>query len=183
MIGPDSALMLDANNAYDRDSALHFARRVEQYDIAWLEEPVAMDDLPGCAYVAAHTPIPVALGENHYTRWSTREIWDYKAGSIIQADPTVMGGITDYLNVCGMASACSFKLAPHCFHDLNVQLALARPEIMCLEYMDAESDIFNIQLVIENPVLAVNGMCTAPDGPGHGLVLDEKAVARYLYEG
>ena len=48
--------------------------------------------------------------------------------------------------------------------------------------MDAASDVFNIQKVLENPVPAVNGFIRAPKGPGHGLILNEKAVKKYLIE-
>ena len=46
--------------------------------------------------------------------------------------------------------------------------------------MDQNSALFLIQKVIENPVTAKNGIVRAPEGAGHGLVLDEKAVERYL---
>lgn len=180
-IGPDCRLMLDANCGYDPETILPMAAKFERYDITWLEEPVAVDDLPNCAYVASKVSMPVALGENHFTRWQMREIIDAKAARIIQADPTVMGGVTEYLNVCGVAATYGIKLAPHCFHDFSVQLALARPEIMILEYMDAESDVINIQKILKNPVPAVNGMVKAPEGPGHGLLLDEAALQKYLY--
>lgn len=181
-LGPDCRLMLDANCGYDPETIIPMAHKFAQYDITWLEEPVAVDDLPNCAYVASRIPMPVALGENHFGRWQFREILEHKAGQIIQADPTVMGGFTEYMNLVGLSATYGFKLAPHCFHDINVQLGLARPEIMILEYMDEASDVINVQKILQNPVPAVNGMVRAPEGAGHGLILDEKAVAKYLYE-
>jgi L-alanine-DL-glutamate epimerase-like enolase superfamily enzyme len=181
VIGPECMLMLDANCGYDPETIIAMARKFEKYDITWLEEPVALDDLPNCAYVSERVSMPVALGENHFTRWAFREILEHKAGRIIQADPTVMGGFTEYLNVVGMCATYGIKLAPHCFHDINIQIALARPEIMILEYMDAASDVINIQKILQNPVPAVNGMIKAPEGPGHGLLLDEKAAQKYAY--
>ena len=182
-IGPNCQLMLDANCGYDPETIIPMAAKFEKYDITWLEEPVPVDDLTNCAYVASKISMPIAIGENHFTRWAFREIIDHKAGRIIQADPTVMGGITEYLNLVGVAATYGIKLAPHCFHDVNVQIALARPEIMCVEYMEAESDVINIQKIFENPVLAENGMVKAPEGAGHGLILNERAVEKYLYLG
>nr|WP_312576122.1 mandelate racemase/muconate lactonizing enzyme family protein [Sedimentibacter sp.] len=181
-IGPNCKLMVDANCGYDPETIISMARKFEKYDISWVEEPIAVDDLPNCAYVASKISMPVAIGENHFTRWAFREIIDHKAARIIQADPTVMGGFTEYLNLSGVAATYGIKLAPHCFHDINIQVALARTEVICLEYMDAESDVINVQKILENPVPAVNGMIKAPEGPGHGLILNEKAVEKYLYE-
>jgi L-alanine-DL-glutamate epimerase-like enolase superfamily enzyme len=180
-IGPDCRLMLDANCGYDPETIISMAAKFEKYDITWVEEPVALDDLPNCAHVAERISMPVAIGENHFTRWAFREIMEHKAARIIQADPTVMGGFTEYLNVVGMAATYGLKLAPHCFHDVNIQIALARPEVMILEYMDAASDVINVQRILKNPVPAIKGMVRAPEGPGHGLILDEKAVQKYLY--
>lgn len=179
-IGPDCHLMLDANCKYDPETIIPMAKKFEQYDIYWLEEPVGVDELPNCAFVASKVSMPVAIGENHFTRWAFREIIEHKAARILQADATVMGGITEYLNLAGVAATYGIKLAPHCFHDINVQVALARPEIIYLEYMDAASDVINVQKIIQNPVEAVNGKVRAPEGPGHGLLLDEKAVMKYL---
>ena len=181
VIGPDAQLMLDANCGYDVDTIIAMARKFEKYDITWIEEPVKVDDLPGCAYVAKNITTPVAMGENHYTRWPFRDMIERGCCRYIQADATLMGGFTEYINVVGLAATYDIKLAPHCFHDMHIQLALARPEIVILEYMDAASDVINIQKVLQNPVPAQKGMIRAPEGPGHGLLLDEAAMKKYLH--
>ena len=180
IIGPKAQLMLDANCFYDPETIIAMSKKFEKYDITWLEEPIEVDDLPNCAYVARHISMPVAMGENHFTRWQVRELIEHKCCRYIQADPTVMGGFTEYLNVVGAAAMYGIKLSPHCFHDINVQIGLARPEIYMLEYMDAASDIFNIQEIMENPVIAKNGMVRAPEGHGHGLIIDETSYKKYI---
>ena len=179
VIGKDSMLMVDANNAYDVPGAIRMAKRFEEYDVAWFEEPVAMDQLNNCAQVAAAVSMPVAIGENHFTRWDFKEIIDQKAASILQGDPTLMGGITEWLNLAGTAATYGVTLAPHWTHDVNVNVALARPEVKIVEYFEAETDVFTFQKVLKNPVKACRGMVCAPGAPGHGLELDEKAVAKF----
>lgn len=182
-IGPESRLMVDANCCYQPDEVYRLARRAEEYELSWIEEPVAVDDLDTCAMVAQKIDIPVALGENHYGRWQFRDILDKKAGRIIQAGPTVCGGFTEYLKIAGMCAGKGVKMSPHCFHDVGVQMALAVPEVLAVEYMEADGDVFNIQRIIQNPVLADHGMVKAPEGPGHGLILDEAALERYRWDG
>ncbi|MGI5963435.1 MAG: mandelate racemase/muconate lactonizing enzyme family protein [Lawsonibacter sp.] len=180
-IGPDCKLMVDANCCYEPNTAVTLAKRIEEYNINWIEEPVAVDDLETCAWVANRIPMPVALGENHYGRWQFREILEKGAGRVIQAGPTTCGGFTEYQKIAGMCAGKGVKMAPHCFHDIGVQVALAVPEVLAVEYMEASGDVFNIQRILQNPVLAVDGKIRAPQGPGHGLLLDEKAMEQYLY--
>ncbi len=178
-IGDHSDLMIDANNAWDANTAINIGKRLYEYNIKWLEEPVPIDDLPGCARVAEELSIPIAIGENHFTRWDFREIIDIKAAKILQGDPTLMGGITEWLNIAGVAATYGIALAPHWTHDFNIQVGAARPEVMVMEYFEAESDVFNFQLVLTNPVKAVDGFINLPQEPGHGLFLDQEAIKHY----
>lgn len=180
LIGPDCQLMLDAFCAYDPDTIIPMARKFEKHDITFLEEPVPLDDIPGCAHVAANVSMPVAMGESHYTMAQFRDIINSRAARILQPDVAYVGGITGFIQYAGIAAFHGLKLAPHWCHDLSVQLALSIPEVMGLEYMDEDSALFLIQKVIANPVKAKDGFVEAPEGPGHGLILDEKAVASYL---
>lgn len=178
-IGPDCKLMVDANCGYEPEVIIPLAKKMEEYDLTWIEEPVPLDDLRKCERVAKSTSIPIAMGENHFGRWQFRDIIERDCASVIQADPTVCGGFTEYRKLSGMCSAYGLRMAPHCFHDISVQMGLAMPNVTILEYMDVAGDSINVQRIIENPVVAVNGMVRAPEGPGHGLIMDKAAVERY----
>ena len=73
-VGPDVKLMVDANCAYRYYEAIQFAKRIEEYDIFWFEEPVAPDDYDGHRKLAQATSIPIATGENEYTRYGFRDL-------------------------------------------------------------------------------------------------------------
>ncbi len=90
-----------------------------------------------------------------------------------------MGGITEWLSLAGFAATNGISLAPHWTHDLNIHVALARPEVKIVEYFEAETDVFNVQKILLNPVKAVHGMVRAAEGAGHGLMLDRQAVDHY----
>ncbi len=179
VIGQNARLMVDANCGYEPHIIIRLAHKLEQYNLTWIEEPVALDDLEKCAWVAKNTSIPIAIGENHFGRWQFKDIIEKEAASIIQADPTVCGGFSEYKKLSGMCSAYGLHMAPHCFHDITVQIGLALPNVDILEYMDLAGDSINVQRIIKNPVRAINGMVSAPSGNGHGLVLDYAAVEKY----
>lgn len=179
VIGDNSDLMIDANNAYDVYTAIKMGKEFEKIGMRWFEEPVAKDDLKNCAIVAERLNTPIAIGENHFTRWDFREIMENKAASIFQGDPTLMGGITEWLKIAGYAAIYGLSLAPHWTHDVNVQVGAARSEVLILEYFEEESDVFNFQKLLKNPIKAKNGYIYPPEGPGHGLELNKEAFEKY----
>ena len=73
-IGPDVKLLVDANCAYRYYEAIQFARRIEEYDIFWFEEPVAPGRLRGAPQAGGGDRIPIATGENEYTRYGFRDL-------------------------------------------------------------------------------------------------------------
>jgi L-alanine-DL-glutamate epimerase-like enolase superfamily enzyme len=68
-LGEDVRLMVDVNQRLDVAGNLRQAAVLEDLDLVWYEEPVLADDLAACAEVARAIRIPVATGENNYTRY------------------------------------------------------------------------------------------------------------------
>ena len=91
-IGPDIKLMVDANNAYAAYEAIELARKIEPFDVFWFEEPVAPDDYRGHAQVAKATAIPIASGENEYTRYGFRDLIEHESAAILNADAQIPRG-------------------------------------------------------------------------------------------
>src|ERR1700733_4514671 len=73
-VGLDVKLMVEATYAYRYYEAIQIAKRMEQYDIFWFEEPVAPDDYDGHRKLAQAPSIPIATGENEYTRYGFRDL-------------------------------------------------------------------------------------------------------------
>ena len=61
-------------------------RRRDVDDVFWFEEPVAPDDYIGHAQIAAASAIPVATGENEYTRYGFRDLIEHRSAAIFNAD-------------------------------------------------------------------------------------------------
>ena len=78
-VGPDIHLLVDANNAYNRIDALKMGRELERRNIYWFEEPLSPDDIEGCAELQRKLDIPIAIGENEYTRWGFKQLIEANA--------------------------------------------------------------------------------------------------------
>ncbi len=51
VIGPDTALYVDANGGYTAAQAIRMARWMDEFGVTWFEEPVSSQDLAGLAAV------------------------------------------------------------------------------------------------------------------------------------
>jgi D-arabinonate dehydratase len=182
-LGPEVRLAVDANNAWrDAASAIRVARMLENYDIWWLEEPVMPDNIPASAEIAAALDIPVASGEIEATRWGFRDLLERHAADILQPDATVAGGISEWIKIAHMAAAWDIPVAPHWMANLHVHLLAAIPNGLAVEFFVLEEDVFNFERIVREPLQPVNGMLQVPQRPGHGVELDDEAVARYKIE-
>ena len=177
-VGPEVKLMVDANNAYRYYEAIEIARKIEKYDIYWFEEPVAPDDYRGHAMIAAATSIPVATGENEYTRYGFRDLIEQKSAAILNADAQILGGITEFMKVAALAQAYDLPIAPHGNQEVHVHLVAAIPNGLIVEYYAGATDpMWGASL--KHHLTLKDGMVSAPDRPGLGIELNEEALAPY----
>jgi L-alanine-DL-glutamate epimerase-like enolase superfamily enzyme len=161
-LGPDVDIMIDVNQGWTADVAIQMGRKIEPYDVYWLEEPVAADDFKGYLRVAEALPIRIVGGETHFTRFDLRPFFENPRIPILQPDP-MRGGFTDLRKTSVLADTWGITIAPHLFPELNVQLLASIPNRLWIEDMGLSNDLF------VDPVSVINGMITAPERPGHGL--------------
>jgi L-alanine-DL-glutamate epimerase-like enolase superfamily enzyme len=127
-IGPDVALMLDMNAAYDLPACIEFARAVEPCNIAWLEEPLHWYLQPAdFVRLAQATPIPLAHGEREITRFTARDFIASGAIRYIQFDATRYAGFTEALRVAHIADEHGVMISPHHAPELHCHLVAAFP--------------------------------------------------------
>ncbi|EPX75850.1 mandelate racemase/muconate lactonizing enzyme family protein [Salipiger mucosus] len=171
-VGPDYEIMTDANQGFRRDAARRRALALADCDLAWIEEPLAADDVEGHAELARIAPMPVAVGESLY---SIRHFADYVArgaASVIQVDAGRIGGITPWLKVAHMAECHGLAVAPHFLMELHASLVCAVRNGAWVEYIPQLDEITGTGLRIEN------GAALAPETPGIGIDWDDTEIDR-----
>ena len=177
-VGPDVKVMVDANNAYRHYEAIEFARKAEKYDIFWFEEPVEPDDYIGQREITRATGVPVAAGENEYTRYGFRDMINHRAVDILQPDALILGGITDFMKVAALAQANDLDIAPHGNQYIHIHLVAAIPNGLTLEYYRDSVDPMHGKIYMDELELK-DGRVYAPNRPGLGIEINEKALAEY----
>jgi L-alanine-DL-glutamate epimerase-like enolase superfamily enzyme len=182
-IGPDIDLLVDGNNVYTAYEAIKMARRMEEYDIFWFEEPVPAEDIEGSAKVAAAIDMPIAAGENEFTRYGFRDLIINKALDIAQPDVTWCGGITEAKKIAAMASAWNIICVPHSFSSAvalmsNLHFSASIPNGRMQEF-DRNYSPLREELLVEPVKINKDGYLNLPDKPGLGVELNESVVKKY----
>jgi L-alanine-DL-glutamate epimerase-like enolase superfamily enzyme len=173
-LGDGVRLMVDVNQKLDILSSIRQAQMLEDLDLVWYEEPVLADDYAGLAEVARSIRIPVATGENHYTRFEFRELCERRAARYLMPDVCRANGFSETLRIGHLAAAHGLVVSPHVVHELSLQVAGALPNAFLVEYMNwAPADLF-----VDLPKCE-NGWFRVPERPGHGLALTPDALKKY----
>jgi L-alanine-DL-glutamate epimerase-like enolase superfamily enzyme len=176
--------MLDAHGSLDTSTAIRLARRLEEFDIAWFEEPISPDDHPGLAEVRRSTTIPIATGEREFTRFDFEDLFLHRAVDIAQPDIARAGGFTETRRIAAMASARGIRLAPHAWGSgvlfaASIHVAMSTPNCHILEvsqgYMPMMYELF------QEPFDVRDGTVHAPEKPGLGFSLRDDALEQFKY--
>jgi L-alanine-DL-glutamate epimerase-like enolase superfamily enzyme len=177
LIGPRVALMVDANLAWTAAEAVKRATMLQPLNLYWLEEPLPPQDIGGHARLRAAVPIPIAVGESLYTKHEFAEYLRSGAVDIIQADVCRVGGISEWIKIAHLAHAWDIQMAPHVVYELSVSLLCAVQNGLIAEMVSGGS-VSELGLLVE-PIRPEDGWGVPPKRPGHGVVFDEQALARY----
>jgi D-arabinonate dehydratase len=178
VIGDEIDLLVDANNAYNTYQATQMAHLLEDYDAYWFEEPLSPDNISGSAEVATASDVPIATGENEYTRWGFRDLIEARAADIINPDAQVLGGITEFRKVADLASAYEIPVAPHGSQEVHVHLVAAIPNGLIVEFYEKNTNSLS-GIMFKESLKMKDGHVSPPDRPGIGVELNEKALEPY----
>ena len=179
-IGPDTALMVDANGAYAHAEAVAMAERFAGLDVDWFEEPVSSDDLAGLRRVRDACPpgMEVTAGEYGWDGAYFLRMLAAQAVDVLQADATRCGGYSGFREAAAIAAAHAVPLSAHCAPALHVPVCAATPGLRHLEWFH---DHVRIESVAFDgcPLPRQGAVAPTCDRPGHGLSLRESDLSRY----
>jgi len=182
-IGRKVRLMVDVHKLWDPWTAVDVSRRLEQYDVFWLEEPLRWDDeVSGMAYLAANTRIAIAAGESESTLYAARELVQHAGIKVLQVDIVLGGGYTPWVKMAAVAAAHHVYIAPHgaTFTELAAPFVAAMPNSIYVDgFPQGEPNEVWSRLYVE-PLELRDGTAFLRDAPGLGLEFDEAFLAAHL---
>lgn len=187
VLGPDRELMVDVNGNYTVEEAADLCRELTDLDVAWLEEPLAPEDVSGLIRLSRYG-VRLATGESLFTRHPFRPLLVRRLVDVIQPDVTKVGGVSEMRALLDMARAWSVRVSPHVWGGgvalaTSLQLLAHQPEFPhathvtstpWLEFDRAENGLRD--RLLTSPIEMEGGLVKVPDGPGIGVELDEDYV-------
>jgi muconate cycloisomerase len=186
-LGPGVHLSADANMAWTVAQALEFAARLAPGVLDYLEQPVADDDLPGMAMVAAALPCPVCFDEGLH---GARDIEAHAAARAAQGvglKAIKLGGLQATLAAdalarrMGMRTTWACKIAESSIGAASVLHAVSvLPEV---EWGVSVTHRYLAEDVVVRPVVMLAGDAMLPAGAGLGLAPCMERLARYRWQG
>ena len=170
-LSDEVALMVDANQQWDRVSALRIGRQLERYGLTWIEEPLDCYDAEGHAMLADKLDTPIATGEMLTSTAEHRLLIERRSVDYIQPDAARVGGITQFLRIMALGEEAGLKLAPHFAMEIHLHLSAAYALEAWVEHFDWLEPLFNERLRI------AGGRMHVPARPGLGFSLSDQARA------
>jgi L-alanine-DL-glutamate epimerase-like enolase superfamily enzyme len=172
-VGPQSTVMVDANEAWTPKQAL---RALESYrkaghEIYWVEDPILRDDIAGLTWLRRALGTTYLNSGEYLDVLGKRALIDAGAADIIN----VGGQIADVMRLGWYASDKNVELAlGNTFLEVGVNLAIALPEIRWLEY-----SYQNLEHLVETSFTIRDGYIFGGVEAGHGLTLSEEARTQW----
>lgn len=182
----DADLMVDMNCGYDRADALRVGKMIDEHNIYWYEEPLSPYDIEGYAHLREKLDTPIAAGENEFTKWGFRRL--FEIGGVDYAMPDIMrcGGITETEKICATAEAFNVTCTPHNYTTgiglaATLHLLAASPSCKWLEFDVTDFPLYET-LFIDPLELDNMGRLELPTSPGLGVELPGEITEEYGIE-
>lgn len=169
---PDTALMLDLHWVHTSAEALAIVRKVEAFDLTFVEAPCRYEDIDGLARVAAGSSIAVAGGEEWRTVYDAHARLKVEALTIIQPE---MGrsGITQFMRMANLSEVYHARVMPHATIGFGIFMAAslqASAAIEDLPWHEYQNNVLPRHLpLFETQMACEAGFYTVPDAPGLGI--------------
>lgn len=187
LVGDKAQLFVDANWAYTPEEAAEIAQCLHDNGYAWFEEPIVPEDIDGYRRLRALGICPLAAGESDFTVWQARELIAERLVDLIQPDVARSGGITETRRIAELAFAHHVGYAPHVGWSgaicvaASLHLASAMPAFRIFECMVFDNPLRDelTTAPVGDRRSLVDGTLEVPQGPGLGVEVDRKALAKF----
>ncbi|HEX3721189.1 MAG TPA: enolase C-terminal domain-like protein, partial [Nitrolancea sp.] len=180
---PGTALRLDANAAWEAETAIATLRQFARYDIEFVEQPVAADDIDALARVRRASPIAIAADEALTSLSAARQLIERRAADVLIIKPMVCSGLVASRTTIEEAVAAGLRVVVTSTIESGVGVATALHLAATLPDGSPACGLATANLLehdlLQEPLSVVNGRMSLPDGPGLGVRLDEATLERF----
>ena len=183
-LGDDIVILVDANTGYDLADARRAMPGFDELGVAWLEEPFAPHDHASYALARGFGRVPLAAGENHFTRYEFNRVIEDRSITILQPDLSKAGGVTEVLRIAALASAWKLPINPHtCMTGINmaasIHLLASIDNGGYFEGDVSKNNLYRDRMVDTPYRVDADGNVRPLERPGIGVEVDEAFIAAH----
>jgi mandelate racemase len=173
-VGEEMHLMIDFNQGLDLAEALRRCHMIDDYGLAWIEEPIIYDNLDGYTQLADELKTPLQIGENFYGPREMHKALQKKASDLVMPDFMRIGGVTGWMRAAAIAGTAGIPVSTHLYPEVAAHMMRVTETAHWLEWQDWADPI------LQRPYEIKDGLLHIPDVPGVGLEWNEEAVEAHL---
>jgi L-alanine-DL-glutamate epimerase-like enolase superfamily enzyme len=185
-LGDDIDILTDVNASYSLEEVRQLVPVLEDVRVGWLEEPFACDNFGAYRVAGEFTRrVPIAAGENHYTRYEFARLLEDGVVQVFQPDLSKTGGVTEAMRIAALVSAWGYKVHPHssatsinhaaCLHMLAAVDNAGYFEA-CVSHHNPFRDMFGVAFSIDE-----SGHVKPSEGHGLGVDIDEEMFEQFAF--
>ena len=183
-VGEDIEILVDGNTGYTLDDVRRVMPAYEECNVAWLEEPFPPHDYRAYLDAAHLGSVPLAAGENHFTRFDFTRLIEDGVVRFVQPDLSKAGGVTETMRIAAMASAWKISLNPHT-SATGINMAASIHVLASVDnpgYFEGDVTKYNPfrdQIGVKPYEVDASGCVRPLEAPGHGIQIDEGFLAAH----
>ena len=182
-VGSEVSLRVDANQGWDRATALRAIRAMEPYGLDFVEQPVPRWDVEGLALVGKSVGVPIMADESCFTPHDALALARAGGIGILGLKVTKSAGLLGTMAVARVAEAAGMSCYVGCMIETSLGTAAYLHVALAAAPVTWGCELFGPLLlrgdVVREPVRYANGTILALDGPGLGVEVDESALAEW----
>ena len=184
-VGQEIDILIEMHRRLAPMHAIKIAKEIEQYNPFWYEEPVLAENVNALTETKLRVNLPVVTGEELYTKFEFREIFEKRAADIINPDVCNVGGILELKEIAAMAEPYFIAVSPHNYNSTSIglaatiQVSATIPNFLITEYF-INFEEFTHRATYGQLNLK-EGYIEIPKSPGLGIDLNEKVLNDYPY--
>lgn len=181
-VGPNVQIIVDPNQSWTLGTAVRQIRKMAEFDLMFIEQPVKKDDLEGMRYVRHTAGVPIGANESVTTPSTALEVIRREAADLLVTDVEVAGGIWALKKIAHIAEAAGLPVIGHSGGELGIATAALLHVVASSPSFIYPNDTYYYYMaddIITEPFEMKNGVISVPNGPGLGIELDEEKVEKY----
>lgn len=188
-VGPETDILVDMHGRYDAPTAQAVAKRMEPFNLLWLEEPIPAENAEAYKLITDSTSTPIAAGENHYLAHGFRRMLEIGAVDIVMPDLQKAGGLGEGQRIANLSNLYYVPFAPHMVASFLGAMAACHvcasvPNFLILEWQSYfHTDPMFKEIVQYEGELVKDSFIPLSEKPGIGVDINIDAMKKYAVPG